>query len=99
VHYGIHLLLPVVIGYFFYKENRIRAILILLGGMLIDIDHLLASPVFDPQRCSIGFHPLHSSWAISLYLLLLFFKRTHIYGLACLIHILADFTDCHYPFS
>ena len=99
VHYGIHLLLPVVVGYMCYKGNRKKAIFILLGGLLIDIDHLLAVPVFDPDRCSIGFHPLHSYWAISLYIVFLLFKRTRIYGLALLIHIVADFTDCHYPFS
>jgi hypothetical protein len=98
LHYGIHLLLPVAIGYFFYPEHRLRAILILLGGFLIDLDHLLASPVFDPARCSIGFHPLHSYWAIGVYTVLLLFKKSRIYGLALMIHILADITDCYYPF-
>ena len=27
--------------------------------MMVDLDHLIADPIFDPQRC-IGFHPLHS---------------------------------------
>jgi hypothetical protein len=99
VHYGIHLLLPVLVGYLFYRGKRAYAILILLGGILIDLDHLLASPVFDPLRCSIGFHPLHSHWAITAYLLLLVFNRTRIYGLALLIHILADLTDCLYPIT
>jgi len=98
LHYGIHLLLPVAIGYFFYPERRLPAILILLGGFLIDLDHLLANPVFDPARCSIGFHPLHSYWAIGLYTVLLLFKKSRIYGLALTIHILADITDCYYPF-
>lgn len=98
LHYGIHLLLPVVVGFFFYRGIRLQAILILLAGMFIDVDHLLASPVFDPNRCSIGFHPLHSYWAIALYVSLLFFKETRIYGLALMIHILADIMDCHFPF-
>lgn len=35
--------------------------------MLVDADHLLANPVYDPERCSIHFHPLHSYPAIALY--------------------------------
>jgi len=97
LHYGIHLLLPVAVGYLFYKEQRARAILILLGGMLIDLDHLLATPIYDPLRCSIGFHPLHSYVAIGAYLLLLCFPKTRIFGWALCIHILADLTDCYYP--
>lgn len=98
LHYGIHLLVPVAVGYLFFKGRRVYAILILLGGIIIDIDHLLAIPVFDPHRCSIGFHPLHSYWAISVYVLLLFFQRTRIFGIALLIHIIADLVDCLYPF-
>lgn len=68
--------------------------LILLAGIAIDLDHLLADPIFDPNRCSIDFHPLHGYWAIAVYTSLLFFKRTRIIGIALLIHILADVTDC-----
>lgn len=94
IHYGIHLLIPLAIGFFFFKENRIRVILILLAGMLIDLDHLLASPVFDANRCSINFHPLHSYWAIGVYIALTIFRKTRLIGLGLLIHILADLTDC-----
>lgn len=44
--------------------------LILVATMVIDLDHLLANPVYDAARCSIGFHPLHTWAAITLYLLL-----------------------------
>ncbi len=95
IHYGIHFLVPVLIGFlFFKKEQRARAILIMLGCFLIDLDHLLASPVFDPTRCSINFHPLHSYWAIGVYILLFMFKRTRVIGLGLLIHIVADLADC-----
>lgn len=98
LHYGIHLLLPLAIGYFCFPKQRLRAILILLGGLLIDLDHLLAHPVYDPARCSIGFHPLHSYVAIGGYVLLLFFRKTRIFGIALLIHILADTADCLWLF-
>lgn len=95
LHYGIHFLVPIAIGILFFpKEKRIWVIFVLLAGMVIDIDHLLAEPVFDPNRCSIDFHPLHSYWAISFYTLLFVFRKTRVYGLAFLIHILADITDC-----
>ena len=35
-------------------------------GWLIDLDHLLADPVYAPDRCSIGFHPLHTAPAVVL---------------------------------
>ena len=94
LHYGIHLLVPVMVGLLFFKKNQKAAILIMLACIIIDLDHLLATPVFDPLRCSINFHPLHSYWAIFLYFLLFIFERTRILGLGLLIHILADLVDC-----
>ena len=76
VHYGIHFLVPVLIGFLFYKERPARAILIMLSCMLIDLDHLLATPIFDPSRCSVAFHPLHSYAAIAFYFVLFAIKPT-----------------------
>ena len=95
IHYGIHFLLPIIIGLYFYKEHRLQIILILLAGILIDVDHLWANPIFDPNRCSINFHFLHTYWAIAAYFLLLFFQKTRVFGIALLIHILADTADCY----
>ncbi|MDO6767890.1 MULTISPECIES: DUF6122 family protein [Cellulophaga] len=94
IHYGIHFIVPIIIGFLFFKQNRIKATLILLSGILIDVDHLFASPIFDPNRCSINFHFLHTYWAITIYLSFLFFKKTRIFGIALVIHIIADYTDC-----
>lgn len=94
MHYGIHFLVPIAIAYFFFKEHRIKVGLILLAGIIIDVDHLLATPIFDPMRCSINFHPLHSYWAILIYILMLLPKKTRVWGMAFLIHILADVVDC-----
>ncbi|MCK0160169.1 DUF6122 family protein [Allomuricauda sp. F6463D] len=94
IHYGIHFLVPIIIAFWFFKENRIKITLVLLAGILIDIDHLWATPVFDANRCSIGFHTLHSYWAILVYSILPFFKTTRIIGLAAIIHIFADTLDC-----
>ena len=44
--------------------------MILIGTMAVDLDHLLADPIYDPNRCSIGFHPLHTMPAVVLYMLM-----------------------------
>ena len=94
LHYGFHFIVPILIAFVFYKENRTKVALILLGGILIDVDHLLATPIFDAQRCSIGFHPLHSYIAIVGYSILPFFQKTRLIGLALILHIIADSLDC-----
>lgn len=93
-HYGIHFLVPIGIAYFFFKEDKFKVALILLAGILLDLDHLLATPIFDPLRCSINFHPLHSYGAILVYGLLLISSKTRVWGIAFLIHMLADVVDC-----
>ncbi|WP_396634919.1 DUF6122 family protein [Maribacter sp. R86514] len=93
-HYGIHFIVPIVIAIYLYRENMLWSAVILLSAIVIDIDHLLATPLFDPNRCSINFHPLHSYWAIGLYTVMFIFKKTRIFGLALLLHILADIVDC-----
>lgn len=94
IHYGIHFLAPILIAFWFFKKDWKKVALILLAGILIDLDHLLATPLFDTDRCSIGFHPLHSYWAILGYAILPFFKSTRLIGLALIIHIFADLMDC-----
>lgn len=95
VHYGIHFGLPLIVAFVFYKKNWIKAYTIMILGMLIDLDHLLANPVFDPNRCSINYHPLHTYYAIGIYLLLLIPKKTRLIGLGLVIHIIADLADCN----
>lgn len=93
-HYGIHFIAPLLVAAIFYKNTIWRAYFIMLCAMLIDLDHLLANPIFDPERCSIGFHPLHSYYAIVIYFLLLIPRKTRLIGIGLLIHILADSADC-----
>lgn len=94
LHYGIHFGLPLIIALFFFKTHWKMAYLIMLLSLLIDVDHIWANPIFDPNRCSIGFHPLHSYWAIVLYFGLTLVKKTRLIGLGLMIHIIADATDC-----
>ncbi len=62
--------------------------------MLVDVDHLLATPVYDPGRCSIGYHPLHTAPAIVFYAALALPKRTRLVGVGLLIHMALDGLDC-----
>ena len=66
----------------------------MIATMLVDLDHLLANPVFDATRCSIGFHPLHSYLAIGIYFILVFFPKMRIIAVGLLLHMLTDFIDC-----
>jgi len=94
VHYGLHFLFPALIAFVFFRKEWKKAWLIMVLSMLIDIDHLLATPVLDPNRCSINFHILHTYYAMIVYAGLLFFKKTRIAGVGILFHILTDFQDC-----
>jgi len=96
LHYGIHFGLPLIVALLFFKPFWAKAYGIMLLGMLIDLDHLLATPIFDPNRCSINFHPLHSYYAIALYIVLALLKKTRLIGLGLVIHILADLVDCSF---
>lgn len=96
IHYSLHLLIPALFAKIFWKSFWIKPALIMSLTMLIDLDHLLATPVFSLQRCSIGFHPMHTYWAAIIYLLLLIPRswKTRAIGLGCLWHLLVDLNDC-----
>lgn len=81
----------------------------LMLTMVVDVDHLLAVPIYAPNRCSIFFHPLHQSWAISLYVLIFSWlslqawqgkslsygqKLVSLLCLGLIIHMLLDGADC-----
>ncbi len=68
----------------------------MLATMLVDLDHLFATPIFEPGRCSINFHPLHTYWAMAVYVILLFFKKTRIIAVGLLFHMLTDYIDCQW---
>jgi hypothetical protein len=94
LHYGIHLIFPVLAAILFFPQQWKKASIIGVSCILIDIDHLVASPIFDPNRCSIFFHPLHSAWAMGVYMILFLFKKTRMLATGLVIHLLADLEDC-----
>ena len=94
VHYGLHLVAPLGIARILSKQHMWKYYLILLSTMLVDLDHLLADPIFDPNRCSVGFHPLHSYLAIGIYSIMLIPARTRIIAIGLLFHMFTDWQDC-----
>lgn len=77
------------------KNTKILATFI-LGSNLIDIDHLLADPIYDATRCSINFHPLHSWYMFPVYVLGAIWKNKNIryLSLAIILHLFLDWMDC-----
>ena len=67
IHVALHVVVPLVAGLAFYRRRWCHATLIMIATMIVDVDHLLADPIYDPTRCSIEFHPLHTTPAIGLY--------------------------------
>lgn len=70
MHLALHVVVPLLVTLAFYRSRWREALLILLATMVVDVDHLLADPIYDPARCSIGFHPLHTLPAIAVYVAL-----------------------------
>ena len=95
LHYFLHLIFPLFIAYVFFKKDWKKAYLLLLATMLVDLDHLLADPIFQPDRCSINFHPLHTYYAMGVYAFMLFLRKPfRIIGIGLLLHMATDFIDC-----
>ena len=100
IHYFLHFGAPLFIAIIFFRDEWQKTYIIFLLTMLIDLDHIIATPIFDSNRCSINFHPLHSYYATFFYTLLLFLKKPFkLIGLGLLLHILTDFIDCFMTYS
>ncbi len=94
LHIALSFLAPAVIAALFFRSNWKVAYLTMIATMIVDIDHVLADPIYDPDRCSIGFHPLHELWFIALYVALCFPPGTRLAGIGLTIHMALDAVDC-----
>ena len=90
----LHFLVPAAVAGIAWRDRFLKTWLILIATMLVDVDHLFADPIYDPSRCSIGFHPLHQPPAIAVYVLAAAWPRTRIIGVGLLIHMALDGIDC-----
>ena len=88
--------MPFAIAWIVWRDNWKAAGAVIAAANLIDLDHLLADPIFDPGRCSIGFHLLHGWEAAVAYLLMLGVPKWWVraLGLGALWHLAVDWGDC-----
>ena len=93
-HLALHFTVPLLVAFLFFRENLKLSYLAMILTMLVDLDHLLASTIYDANRCSIGFHPLHQYWFIAIYLVMSFFSKTRLIGVGLIIHMSLDALDC-----
>jgi len=94
VHLVFHAAVPGAVAWLFFRARWRSAWLVMLATMLVDLDHLLADPVYDPNRCGIGFHPLHTAPAIAGYAALALLRATRLIGVGLLVHMALDLADC-----
>ena len=94
IHLSGHTILPIAISYAGYGSSWKSAAKIMIASNLVDVDHLLAKPIYNPDRCSIESHPLHSLPMIGLYSAMLFNKETQEWGIGLLTHMAVDYVDC-----
>lgn len=113
IHLVLHVLLPLMAAVAIskaLKELGCRFIfMLLMATMVVDIDHLLAEPIYAPGRCSIWFHPLHTLWPMVVYGLMMVWPfilkiaakpiaKVHqivgLLGLGLVVHMLLDWSDC-----
>jgi len=93
-HLALHFLVPALLVALFYQGIWKTAYVVMIMTMVVDIDHLLANPIYSPNRCSIGFHPLHQIWFITLYVIFCFAPKTRLVGLGLSVHMALDSIDC-----
>ena len=94
LHAVLHLLVPFALAIAVGRDGWRRRFAWMLAGLLIDLDHLLADPIYDPARCSLGFHPLHTTIPTVLYVALALWPRTRWLGIGLCVHIVLDGLDC-----
>ena len=113
IHLVLHAVVPLLIAIPLARQVTSASwrfiFLLLMATMAVDIDHLLADPIYAPGRCSIWFHPLHTLWPIVIYTGMMLWplalkvaakpiKKAHqivgLVGLGLVIHMVLDWTDC-----
>lgn len=110
LHIAFHFVVPALVAAAIDRDRWLSIWLVLVAAMLVDVDHLLADPVYDPDRCSIGFHPLHTTPAIVAYAAMFVgpvlarrmdalredgaVRLVTLVGLGLLLHMALDGIDC-----
>jgi len=68
-------------------------VVLLFSSNLIDLDHLLARPIYHPHRNPFVTHPLHKQWMAILILSVafLFYRPLLFLGIGMLTHLFLDY--------
>ena len=98
LHVILHFFVPFILAKTIWQESWFRRFFVMVLTITVDLDHLIADPIFDPNRCSINMHPLHSWPAICVYLACLFSPHLRVAALGLLIHMALDGTYCLFLF-
>ena len=96
IHLCLHFLIPAIVAALFFQRKWLSSYALMVLTMLVDLDHLMADPIYDPGRCSIGFHPLHGMLPITLYGCLCLIPKCRLIGIGLLIHMALDSIDCQF---
>jgi hypothetical protein len=94
IHILLHFLIPGAIARIAFRRRWEIAWLVMTITLVVDLDHMLAIPAYDPNRCSLGFHPLHSAPAIGIYAATVFIPKLRLIAIGLLVHMLLDWSDC-----
>lgn len=93
-HLVLHFLVPLLLARLCAGPRWRWAWFWMMATMLVDLDHLLANPLYDPERCSITYHPLHLWPVWPVYGLLALWPKSRWLGVGLLVHMLLDGVDC-----
>ena len=94
IHIALHFMVPGAIAWYAFPRRWRVAWVIMTLTLLVDLDHILATPIYDYNRCSLGFHPLHSAPAIGIYAATVFIPKLRLIAIGLLVHMVLDWTDC-----
>jgi len=94
VHLGVNYIVYLMLGYIGIQTTSLDIVLVLAAN-LIDLDHLLARPIFDPDRDSFKSHLLHKNWKpiLLLCIFMLFYRPLVFLSIGIMIHYLLDILD------
>jgi hypothetical protein len=95
LHIVAHFAVPGLVARLAFKPDWKHAWLLMCATIIVDLDHLLANPIYDPNRCSIGTHPLHTEPAMAVYGILLLVPKLRVIAAGLLIHMALDASDCY----
>lgn len=94
LHLVLHVVVPLAVAFLAARPAWRRAFVVMIATMAVDLDHLLADPLYNPNRCSLTAHPLHEPLLFPVWAALALWPQTRWVGVGLLIHMALDGIDC-----